>query len=865
MGSRRGSTDSAGDLSPAKVDRQASVKLSTAIKAPGNSEQEEAQAIVQAALKVRGKGSILRGWRQELDPDGSLDCNFLEFCQAAKRLQLAVDAPKLFGEDSPESLDLGEVMPELGQLLERFRKFMMEEFGGPSEMCLGFESLEEAKGLNKASDTVIGASLKVLPDPDAVIQACRDAGIVAPPRESAGKGAIVKFINANDDGVECYVPSLSGNYVFAARALSDGGDGMLSEPMFFRGCRHFGFEASDADLNELFCLLDAEEMGAVAAEDVMFLEVDVKKREGALKKAKEKREAQYIKELTAAYRDDVTNALPWHHRRAPRAWNAALFERLPALICERKRDQRAEEHRRRVEARATFMRHISDAFGDPVRAWRRGLDLENRYFCTRPALSKYCSQNGLKVCVPDLWKAFDQDGDGVIRLEEIGPSHSAIFANLQVWSRKMFGNCAAIWDTPEADEIREKCQSKGTWMSDKKMPLRAFGTLLRELGWPLLSKPGIPDAPVLLRGLDFYNCGFLSVVDLEWLDAWEAPPWLSAEPDQQAWEQLREMMMNVFQEPLRAWRRCLDTDDSNCVSYVEFLQAARQLKFHGNVDGAWRYLDRDISGTISLTEFDPAAAELLQSFKQWMENNFGAVEAAFRVMDTDGSGALSFSELKRATKRMPWDGDVGTLFDCLAIAKVPGKRTLSFKDLEFLDSWMPESIQEAVEARATNATTGSHSMSIKSSTPLRRDSAPKTLYKATASPAASSATTRTNTRTLALQEGAKKEAGSSLGSDKLPRIGAPAPSISERGPPPPGGKGGMKSSKHDLNKTYSTQAPSKGWFPPYLMTPATPPPEGLTEGARHSASLPALRGPAQQGQMQSVSAAKERRHRNWAR
>jgi len=783
MGSRRGSTDSTAELgsAPRGLAREVPLKPSPAIKAPGNSEQEEAQAIVQAALKVRGKGSILRGWRQELDPDGSLDCNFLEFCQAAKRLQLAVDVPKLFGEDSPETLDLSEVMPYLGALLERFRAFMMQEFGGPSEMCLGFESLEDTMG----------------------------------------------------------------------------GDGLLSEATFFRGCQHFGFEASHEDLMELFCLLDAEEMGAVAAEDVMFLEVDVKKREGALKKAKEKREAQYIKELTAAYRDDVTNGLPWHHRRAPRAWNAALFERLPALICERKRDQRAEEHRRRVEARAAFMQHISDAFGDPVRAWRRGLDLENRYFCTKPALSKYCSQNGLKICVSDLWKAFDQDGDGVVRLEEIGPSHSAVFANLQVWSKKMFGNCAAIWDTPEADEVRGQFQTKGTWMSDKKMPLRAFGTLLRELGWPLLSKPGIPDAPVLLRGLDFYNCGFLSITDLEWLDAWAAPPWLSAEPDKEAWDQLFAAMMKVYQEPLRAWRRCLDTDDSNCVSYVEFTQAARSLKFQGNLNGAWRYLDRDISGTISLTEFDPAAAELLQSFKQWMESNFGAVEAAFRIMDTDGSGALSVSELKRATKRMPWEGDVGNLFDCLVIAKVPGKRTLSFKDLEFLDSWMPESIQEAVEARTSNAGTSQ----------LQRKDSSATKCSSLKSPE-SAAGARMNLKAFSIQEGAtKQEAGSLPGPDKLPRIGAAAPApIGDRAPPPPSGKGG-RMVKHDLARTYSAAPPSKGWFPPYLMTPATPP-DGLAKGARQSASLPALPAhAAPQGQTQhSSSAAKAaRRHRHWAR
>jgi len=289
------------------------------------------------------------------------------------------------------------------------------------------------------------------------------------------------------------------------------------------------------------------------------------------------------------------------------------------------------------------------------------------------------------------------------------------------------------------------------------------------------------------------------------------------------------------------------------------------VKFQGNVDGAWRYLDRDISGTISLTEFDPSAAELLQSFKHWMEDNFGAVEAAFRVMDTDGSGSLSFSELKRATKRMPWDDDVGKLFDCLAIAKVPGKRTLSFKDLEFLDSWMPESIQEGVDARTNNAGAASQSASVKTGTPAHARGP-----AATKSPEGSTAT-RVALKTLSHQEGAKKEARPSLGTDTLPRIGAAAPPSSGRasGPPPPGGRG-ESASKHvlqkTLQKTYSAPAPSKGWFPPFLMAPATPP-DGPAAGVRHSASLPALQRPShEQGQMHSVSAAKAARRnkpRNW--
>lgn len=590
-----------------------------------SSEIQDEQVKVQVALKAAGNGSILRGWRKELDPDGSLDCNFLEFCRAAQKMRINVDLPKLFGADSPESLELDEVMPALGALVGRFRDWMVRQFGGPSEMCLAFEVEEE-------------------------------------------------------------------------RSTGETGDGSMSKANFHRGCEALGFHASQEEKEELFSLLDLEEAGSVPPEDVMFLEVDVKKREGALRKAQDKRDSAHIKELTAAYREDTTNnALPWHHRRAPREWHATMFEQLPALLCEKKLHSRAQEHKRMTDARAAFLLHVHGAFGDPVRAWRVGLDVDNKMCLSKPVLSKYCRANGLKINFHDLWRSLDLDGDGVVRLEEIGPSYAAVLANLQGWCKKTFGSCAALWETVEADEIRSEYHYRGLWRSNKKMPLRAFVQLLHIAGWPLFSRPNPPDPLTMLKGLDFYNCGFVSIRDLLWLDAWDAPPWLSAEPDEDAWEELLSKMIAVHQQPLRAWRRCLDTDDSNCVSYVEFLTAVKSLKFTGNVDGAWRHLDQDVSGTISLSEFDLPSAHILKSFQGWMQSQYGAVEAAFRAMDSDGSGSLSFSELKRACKKGGWDGDVAMIFDCLAIPKQPGKRTMSFKDLEFLDSWMPESVEEAAE------------------------------------------------------------------------------------------------------------------------------------------------------------------------
>merc|ERR1719327_477007 len=105
-------------------------------------------------------------------------------------------------------------------------------------------------------------------------------------------------------------------------------------------------------------------------------------------------------------------------------------------------------------------------------------------------------------------------------------------------------------------------------------------------------------------------------------------------------------MLRKYRHPLRAWRCLLDTDDSNQVSWSEFQTACAKVNFHGNVAGAWRMLDADLSSTISLREIDAPSAALLSSFKDWTEMHFGSVQLAFKAIDRHNGGALLYSELK---------------------------------------------------------------------------------------------------------------------------------------------------------------------------------------------------------------------------
>lgn len=148
-------------------------------------------------------------------------------------------------------------------------------------------------------------------------------------------------------------------------------------------------------------------------------------------------------------------------------------------------------------------------------------------------------------------------------------------------------------------------------------------------------------------------------------------------------------MLRRYGHMLRVWRSLLDTDNSNIVSWAEFQAACKKLKFQGNIGGAWRALDTALLGRISLKQVDPESAEVLTSFKDWTESNFGSVLLAFAAFDKDGGGTLTYSELRNACNKYKWQGQVRLLFDSLDVEKqhTGGKRSISIKEIAFLDSW----------------------------------------------------------------------------------------------------------------------------------------------------------------------------------
>lgn len=561
-----------------------------------------------AMLVKRGGGSFLRGWRRELDPDGSFDVNFIDFCSTAQRIGFTGDARALFGTDAnPKYLDLAELDPKRGNLMQRFREWVRDMFGGPVEMYSAFDVAGRTR---------------------------------------------------------------------------------LTYDMFVQACIRHGFAAEEEeDFKEIFSCCDLSDNGTVSQEEVIFLENDKALRELALFKAKKSQKDKHLRLMCWAHREDGLRSLSPTHRLSQRPWLGENFDHLPMLVHHRRVEWRRETNHRCLEARIVFVHHLRDTYHNEVRAWRCGLDPKSTFELTAKDICTYCRKHDLKLDSGDLWKSLDKDCDGFFRLEELCVGAADVLASFQHWAISEFGSTAAIWDRHEMIEARTRPQRGGGWASEKKVLHNTFTQVLRDLKWPAFNDEGA--RPLLLASLDLYGCGFISRGDLEWLDTWQMPEWLCAEPDTAAWEDLRASIMYYYKHPLKAWRLLLDTDNSNNVSWIEFKEACERIRFKGNIGGAWRALNERLASSISMKEYDSASADLLNSFKDWAETNFGSVKLAFKAIDVNNTGKLSYQELKRACQNLKWQGEVRLLFDCLDLdGKLEGgKRFISMKEVQFLDEW----------------------------------------------------------------------------------------------------------------------------------------------------------------------------------
>ncbi|CAJ1326964.1 unnamed protein product, partial [Effrenium voratum] len=183
-------------------------------------------------------------------------------------------------------------------------------------------------------------------------------------------------------------------------------------------------------------------------------------------------------------------------------------------------------------------------------------------------------------------------------------------------------------------------------------------------------------------------------------EKWKLPEFLVAQPNPEAKEEVKKRLLQVYKTYLKAWRQALDEDNSNRCTWPEFQAACRKVSFTGDVPGAWRSLDTDLAGSITLQEIDKDSSAVLATFKKWADDNFGGIRSAFVVFDADGSNSVTLREWRHACRIYGFNQGASSLFKQF---DTENNGSLALEQVAFLDDWdfQPEKeMPEPVEPRA---------------------------------------------------------------------------------------------------------------------------------------------------------------------
>lgn len=586
-------------------------------------------------LKAAGDGSVLRGWRYRFDNGGNLNIPFLQFCRIAldigfvKRVDELYCMPREF-----TNISLTQVNPQLGGLLESFRRWILLRYHGHASF---FDSID---------------------------------------REHHNE---------------------------------------VTEEGFINSCLSEGFSAQQGELKEIYACCDWQGNGVITRDDIVYLEHDTTVREREMEQIRLRKRYEFDKYLSDNYTQEMVNPLPPAHRQAIRPWIARQFEERPEIQRKCKAIHEKNRLRKGLEMRLEFIRLLRKMHGNEITAWRRMMDTEGKFSVTEARFRKVCRSIDFCGNVNALWYSFEPDHNGTIPLEKLSPHAADVLASFRAWAVNTFGCCAALWQSPECIALRTMTlpHREDEKVVSKHMRVPSFCQLLSSYecsvvqGEPTLSKA---IRRFITNCLDLGGGGFILRSDLEWLDKWEPSAWLAAEPDEGAWLALHEVLLQKYGHLSKAWRFDLDVEGFNRLSWLDFRGACHRLKFDGDAGAAWRWLDKDLSGWLSLASIDPESSTILESFKEWAETRFASVKSAFETMAGGSTNTqITCHDLRIVTHKYKWPGDARILFECLTGNQVH----VCYKDAAFLRAWKMADNENADLLRRTMETLWKEIMELK--------------------------------------------------------------------------------------------------------------------------------------------------------
>lgn len=360
-------------------------------------------------------------------------------------------------------------------------------------------------------------------------------------------------------------------------------------------------------------------------------------------------------------------------------WFAIEFERLKRrqdakkrmsiLLGKNKPEVAVVSGRERQRNFAEFKAFLKKKFGNFVRAWRN-LAEHDQMIISRVQFQKIVAGLGFKGST-DLWKELNSDNDDFATLDELDLANAEALAHFKGWIDQTFGGAQATFDMLDIND-------------NKKVDKKEFVEAMKRLHFPRNSNR-------VFQFLDKQGDGKIEVSDLIFLDKWKPQEYLQASANDQARNEIKELIRQYGGSYLKGWRLLCDSNGDNSCSWTEFCKACKKLGYTGDSAGAWKAFDDDLTGYITLAEMDWKSAQVLVKFREWADQEFGSVANMYRIFDSNNSDSLSWKEFRNACHLYGYWGNARELFTAL---DVDGQGLVTLGEIKFLDDWVLHSMTQ---------------------------------------------------------------------------------------------------------------------------------------------------------------------------
>lgn len=329
----------------------------------------------------------------------------------------------------------------------------------------------------------------------------------------------------------------------------------------------------------------------------------------------------------------------------------------------------ASEKHKSTNKLQQFQTWCLSKFGGLIKLWRL-LDLHGNMRIGQAQFLKGLRDCGYPGDPREIFKLLNIDGTNTLLFYHFAPEAALALAKLMRWTREHHGGLKGLGFMTEIDQ---------------------HATISSKTFLNVFNKKGFVDQDAILCAFDLMDkdgSGSIDRMEAVLLDKWDMPEWLAAEPDDVAADAIRfKILEKNGGNGLRAWRS-INQAHIHRMSWQTFRQACHKTLTAEDLQKlpcAWRSLDADLSGWLTLREFFPECYEVLTTMCNYAVEQSSSVLGVFLNNETGKDEKWTPKEFRYCCRPSGLtDEQISSLFTGL---NLDDDGSISMNELRFLETW----------------------------------------------------------------------------------------------------------------------------------------------------------------------------------